>query len=166
MPIGTLTKKIHSQERNSVSTPPSSRPAAAPPAAIAPQTASAFVRSSTLGEGGRDDRQRGGGDQCGAEALQRAGADEHRVRGREAVDQRRDGEDRRTGDEQPSAAEKIGHPPAQQQEAAEHQRVAVDDPLQGGVGDVQVGLDRRQRDVHDGGVENDHELREADDDEG
>ena len=26
-------------------------------------------------------------------------------------------------------------------------------------------LDRGQRDVHDGGVENDHELREADDDE-
>ncbi len=46
IPIGTLTKKTHSQERNSVSTPPSRRPTAAPPAAIAPQTASALVRCS------------------------------------------------------------------------------------------------------------------------
>ena len=45
-PIGTLTKKIHSQERYWVRMPPSSSPTAAPPAAIAPQTASAFVRCS------------------------------------------------------------------------------------------------------------------------
>ena len=45
MPIGTLTKNTHSHERVSTSTPPSSRPNAPPPAAIAPQTPSAFVRS-------------------------------------------------------------------------------------------------------------------------
>ena len=30
---------------------------------------------------------------------------------------------------------------------------------------MQVGLDRGERDVHDGRVEDDHELREADEDE-
>ena len=44
-PIGTFTKKIHSQERVSTSTPPSSSPAALPPEAIAAQTESAFVRA-------------------------------------------------------------------------------------------------------------------------
>jgi len=46
MPIGTLTKKIHSQLSRSVRMPPSSRPKAPPPAAIALHTPSAFVRSA------------------------------------------------------------------------------------------------------------------------
>ena len=46
MPTGTLTKKIHCHETRSVRTPPSSRPAAAPPAAIALHTPSARVRSA------------------------------------------------------------------------------------------------------------------------
>ena len=44
-PIGTLTKKIHSQPTNSVSTPPTSSPIAAPPPAIAPRIPSALLRS-------------------------------------------------------------------------------------------------------------------------
>ena len=45
MPTGTLTKKIHSHDSSSTRIPPSSRPNAAPPAAIALQTPSALVRS-------------------------------------------------------------------------------------------------------------------------
>ena len=45
IPTGTLTKKIHGQEKRSTRIPPSSRPTAAPPVAIAAQTPSAFVRS-------------------------------------------------------------------------------------------------------------------------
>ena len=45
-PTGTLTMKIHGHETRSVSTPPSSSPAAAPPAAIALHTPSARVRSA------------------------------------------------------------------------------------------------------------------------
>ena len=45
MPTGTLTKKIHSHESASVRMPPSSRPKAPPPAAIAPHTPIALVRS-------------------------------------------------------------------------------------------------------------------------
>ena len=46
IPTGTLTKKIHSHDRYSVRTPPSSSPTAAPPTAMAAQTLSAFVRSA------------------------------------------------------------------------------------------------------------------------
>ena len=45
MPTGTLTKKIHGQEKYCVSTPPRTRPTAEPPIAIAAQTPSAFARS-------------------------------------------------------------------------------------------------------------------------
>ena len=53
-------------------------------------------------------------------------------------------------------------PAPQQQKTAEHQRVGVHHPLQAVDGEVQVVLDRRQGDVHDGRVEHDHELGHAD----
>ena len=49
-PTGTLTKKIHSQLSASMRMPPSSRPKAPPPAAIALQTPSALVRSGPSGK--------------------------------------------------------------------------------------------------------------------
>ena len=45
IPTGMLRKKIHSQLRRSVKTPPSSTPAAAPNPPTAPQTPSAMLRS-------------------------------------------------------------------------------------------------------------------------
>ena len=45
IPIGRLMKKTQRQESVSVRIPPSTNPAAPPPAAIALQTPSAFVRS-------------------------------------------------------------------------------------------------------------------------
>src|SRR3954465_3097284 len=84
-PIGTLTKRTHSQPRYSVSTPPRSTPAAPPEPATAPQTPRAPPRAGdgapdaqrpvalgALGEGVGHDRERRGGDQRGAEALQGA----------------------------------------------------------------------------------------------
>ena len=46
IPIGRLMKNTQRQDSHSVSAPPITRPAAAPPAAIALQTPSAFVRSA------------------------------------------------------------------------------------------------------------------------
>jgi hypothetical protein len=54
---------------------------------------------------------------------------------------------------------------AEEQEAAEDQRVRVHDPLKVGRAHVQILLNRRQRHVHHGRVEDDHELRQADEDE-
>jgi hypothetical protein len=67
--------------------------------------------------------------------------------------------------EQALASEEVGRAPAEQQEAAEEEGVDVDDPLQADRREVEAGLDRRQRDVHDGRVEHDHELRDADENE-
>ena len=50
MPIGTFTKKIDSQLSDWARMPPSSRPTAPPPAAIALQTPNALVRSGPSGK--------------------------------------------------------------------------------------------------------------------
>ena len=70
-------------------------------------------------------------------------------------------EDRHAGDEHRPATEEVGEAPAEQQEAAEREAVADDHPLQIGLAGAEVGLDRRQRDVHDRQVEDDHELGPA-----
>src|SRR6185312_4323253 len=68
-------------------------------------------------------------------------------------------------DEQRAPAEQVGGASAEQQEAAEEQRVGVHHPGERRVGEAEVGLDGGQRDVHDRRVEHDHELAEADDDQ-
>ena len=72
-------------------------------------------------------------------------------------------EQRRPGEEHAPATEQVGGPPAEHQEAREGDRVGVDDPLQAGGREVETVAHRRQRDVDDGDVEDDHELRQADD---
>jgi len=69
------------------------------------------------------------------------------------------------GHEHAPAAEQIGGAPAEHEQAAEGQCVGVDDPLEAGRGEAEAVADLRQRDVHDRDVEDDHELRKADDDE-
>jgi hypothetical protein len=113
----------------------------------------------------RDDRERGRRDQRGAEALQRPKADQHPGRAREPVQQRGDREDDQPDQEDALAPEQVAGSPAEQQETSEEQRVRVDDPLQVGLAQAEVLLDRRQRDVHDRRVEDDHELRDADQDQ-
>ena len=81
------------------------------------------------------------------------------VRG--AADRRRDREADQTDQERALAAEDVGDPAAEQQEAAEGQRVGRDDPLPVVVGEVQRVLRGGQRDVHDRRVQHDHELRDA-----
>ena len=73
-PIGTLTKKIHSQPAYSVSTPPRSTPIAAPEPAMRAQDAERLVALGALLEGDRADREdRGREDRAGG-ALQRRAA--------------------------------------------------------------------------------------------
>ncbi len=54
-------------------------------------------------------------------------------------------------------------PSAEDQPDRERERVAAGDPLQGGIGGVQVAADRRQRDVDDRSVEEIHALGGEDD---
>ena len=83
-----------------------------------------------LREGRRHDRERGRRDERGAEALEPAREDQELGRGREPVQERGDGEDDDAGEEEPLPAEQVAGAAAEEQEAAEDQRVRVDDPLQ------------------------------------
>ena len=61
------------------------------------------------------------------------------------------------GEEHPPAPSRSASAPAEEQKAAEQQRVGVDDPLQA-VASNPRSVGCGQRDVHDRHVEDDHEL--------
>ena len=160
MPIGTLTNSTHSQPAHSVSMPPSSTPAAPPEPATAPQTPSALLRSapsakitvtseSAAGESSAAPRP------WTARAAISLPGEVARPPASEASANTIEADH-----EQPAPAEQVGHAAAEQQEAAEEQRVGVDDPREVVLGEVEVAADRRQRDVDDGCVEDDDELRQ------
>ena len=165
MPTGTLTKKIHGQENDCVSTPPRIRPTAEPPIAIAAQTPSALARSlpsanvvemidSAAGEISAAPSPCSAREPISIPSLTASPSSSEA----EVKMTRPTRKSRLRPSRSPSAA-------AEQQEAAEHERVAVDHPLEVGLAEVEILLDRRQGDVDDRRVEDDHELREADEDE-
>jgi hypothetical protein len=164
IPTGMLTKNTHRHEAMSVITPPTSRPTAAPPAAIALHTPQRLGAPLAV-EGGGHDRQGGRRDERSAQALQRASGDEYARGSRHAVEQGGQGEQDHARHEQALAADEVGGAAAEQQEAAEDEGVAVDHPLEVGGREVQAPLHRRQRDVDHAGVEHDHELGHAGDHE-
>src|SRR5215213_4020020 len=65
----------------------------------------------------------------------------------------------------PTSTPKVCAAPAEQQQAAEREGVGGDHPLAVVVGEVQVLLGRRERDVHDRHVEHHQQLGDADDGE-
>ena len=96
-----------------------------------------LVALGAVGEGGRDDRQRRRREQRGAHALNGAGGDQRRLGLGEPADQRREREQDEPADEDPAAAEEVGKPAAEEQEAAEGQDVGVDDPGEVVLGEVE-----------------------------
>ena len=78
-----------------------------------------------------------------------------------AAEDRGGGEQDEPGEEDFLAPDEIAHPPGEQQEAAEGDQVGVDHPREVALGEVQVALNRGQRDVHDRRVEHHHQLAEA-----
>ena len=137
---------------------------AADPRGRAPHT-EGDVALTSFAERRDDDRERRRHEQRPAQALQRPGDDQRARRPGEPREQRAEREHGHTGHEQPPASEHIGKPAAQKQCPAEQDRVGGDHPLQALRGEMQVVLDRRQRDVHDRNVEDDDELRRNGDDE-
>ncbi len=117
------------------------------------------VALAALGEGRHQQRERGRGEQRAAEALEAAEGDQRALRPGQPAEERARSEERQPGDEQPPPAEQVGEPTAKQKRSAEEDRVSGDHPLQVLLREPEVGFDRRQRDVHDRDVENDHELR-------
>jgi hypothetical protein len=90
--------------------------------------------------------------------VHRQGRHQHGKVNRRPAHRGHDGEAGQAGHERDLAAEQVGQPPAQQQQAAERQRVRRHHILPVDGGEVQRGLRGRQRDVHDRQVEDDHEL--------
>ncbi len=116
------------------------------------------VPLASLVERRREDRECSGREHRGPEPLERTERDQRALRPGEAVEQGADSEEDEAGDEQPPSPEQVGQPAAEEKRPAEENGVGGDHPLEALLAEVQVGLDRRQRDVHDGDVEHDHEL--------
>ena len=58
-------------------------------------------------------------------------------------------------------AEEVAEPAAEQEETPEGEQVGVHDPGERGLREAEILPDRRQRDVHDRRIENDHQAGEA-----
>src|SRR6476646_8129346 len=125
-----------------------------------------FVALGAVAEGGGDDREGGGGEDRGAEALHGAGGDQLAGGARQTAGQRSEGEEHQPEHEDAAAAEQVGKPAAEQEEAAEGEHVGVDQPGQAALAEVECVFDRRQGDVDDRGVQHDHELSRAEQDQG
>ena len=68
-------------------------------------------------------------------------------------------------DEQAPVTEQVAEPAAEQQEPAEREQVGVHHPGERGLREAQIRPDRRQGDVHDRRVEDDHQVPAAEHDE-
>ena len=129
-PTGMLTKKIHSQPRYFVRMPPASTPTAAPEPPTAPQTPSALLRSAPSVNVVETIERPAGEIDRGAEALHGAGGDQ--PLSLVASPQTNEAAVNRMSPimKIAPAPEQVGRPAAEQQEAAERDRVGRDHPLQ------------------------------------
>src|SRR6266540_6518669 len=114
-----------------------------------------------LGEAGREQGEGGGGEQRAGGPLQRSRTREDGEGRGGTAERRGEREAGRAADQRPLAPEEIAELAAEQEHAAEGERVRGDDPLPLVVGEMQRRLRRGQCDVHDGHVEHDHQLGDA-----
>ncbi len=112
-------------------------------------------RRADQGEGGR-------GRDGAADALESACGEQLAGVLGEPAEQGGEREEQHAEDEDAPSAEDVAGPAAEQQQPAEGERVGADHPGQAGGGEVQGALDVRQRDVHDGDVQDHHELARGD----
>nr|WP_277830652.1 hypothetical protein [Rhodococcus sp. D2-41] len=129
-----------------VLTSPEARPACS---AAMPVVARARVRHQAR-------RQRGG-----PGALYQARCDQHRRIAGETAGEAGEAERRDAREEDPPVTDEVGGAGRQQQQSAERDQVAVDDPLQRRRSHSQVEAHLRQGHVHDQPVQDHHQLRPA-----
>ena len=110
------------------------------------------------GVGGHHQRQRRGGEECGAQALDGARRDELAAGVGEPADQRGDGEQAEPGQEHATPGEQVGDPASEEQAAAGHHQVGGDQPLQLAALEVQGAADGGQGGVDDRDVQDDQDL--------
>ena len=136
------------------------RPARAGDAAVDRERLRALGRD---GEGRGQQREHRRREQRPERALDRAGEDQHREVDRRATERGGAGEADQADHQRALAADDVADPAAEQQQAAERQRVGGDHPLPVRVGEAERVLRGGERDVDDGVVEDDHQLRDAQD---
>jgi hypothetical protein len=117
-------------------------------------------RLRELGHDQREDHRRG---DRAAEPLDEARGDQHDLVAGNPASRRGEREQHEAAEKDALAPDQVAEPAREQQEAAERDHVRVDDPGQVRLREVQVALDRRQRDVHNRRVEDHHQLAQADD---
>ena len=160
-PIGRLMKKIQCQPIASVRLAAREQPdraAAGDDERVDAHRDRALARLAELGDDQREDHGRR---DRAAEALHEARGDQHRLVLREPAGRGRRREEHEPRQEDALAADEVAEPAGQEQEGAEGDHVRVQDPGQVRLGEVEVGLDGRERDVHDRRVEDHHQLSEA-----
>ena len=107
------------------------------------------------------DRADGATSAAPAPCTTREAHQQHRVV-RQAAGQRRGREDRQPDHEHAPAAERVRGAAAEDQQAAERDRVSGHDPLHRRGREAELALDRRERHVDDAEVQDDHERRGED----
>jgi len=95
------------------------------------------------------------------DALHRPGHVQHQRASGKPTQQRRASEHDQPRQEEQAPAVHVGQAAGGQQEGGQRQRVRIDDPLQAGEAGPQPPLDARQRDGHDGDVQQQHEDAQA-----
>ena len=118
-----------------------------------------------LGEHRHDHAEDHGRGHRAADALDEARGHEHLLRLRRTARERGQREHREASHEERLAAEEVAEAAREQQQPAKRDQVRVHDPRERRLREAEVLLDRRQRDVHDGRVEHDHQHPHAEDDE-
>ena len=165
MPIGTLIQKIDRQPTPSTNSPSEDgAERQADPHRGAPD-ADRLSPLTGIVEDVADDPHRHRVEHRAPHRLQHAEGDQQAERGGDAAQQRRDREDDEPRLEDAAAAEPVPGGPAEDQQAREHERVGVDDPLQARDTCVQFATDRGQGDVDDRVVEPDDQQAHAADHE-
>jgi hypothetical protein len=114
-----------------------------------------------LGEHDHDQREDDDRDDRAAEALDCASRDEKRLGGSKSARERGRREDRDPDEEEAPVPVEVTETATQKQEAAEREQVRVHDPGQGGLREAEIVPNRRQGDVHDRAVEDDHDVAET-----
>ncbi len=164
-PIGRLTKKTQCQLSAWVRIPPASRPRE-PPAtdtntyALIARMRSLGIVNSVMMIARITEAWAAAPTPCRKRA-----AIERALARRDAAQERGGGERDEAREEHALAAGEIADPPRQQEQAPESDEERVDDPREVRLAEMEVALNRGQRDVHDCDVEHDHQLRQAHDHE-
>ena len=162
--MGMSSQKTADQLNSSTRKPPPTGPKATPRPPTPVQMPMALDRS-LRGKTAVRDREGGGEDEGGAQALDAAEEDEgFGVLGEGGAD-RPGAEDDHADGEPALAAELVADGAAGEEGTGEDEDVAVGDPLESGGGGLEVAGDGGEGGVHDGAVDEDHEDADGHDGE-